>query len=57
VTVQGNRFRHLLVEVEAQPRAEHGRPQHAHRILDEAHLRIADRADDAPFEVLEAAVS
>ena len=55
VAVQRDRLDHLLVEVEAQARAEHRRPQHADGIFDEPDLRIADRADRPALQIRQAA--
>ena len=43
------------VDVEAEPLREHHGAQHADRVLLEALDRVADGADDAGFEVLQAA--
>ena len=46
-----HRLERLGLDVETEATRELGRPQDAHRVLAEAHGRIADRADHAGFEV------
>ena len=43
-----------ILDGELQPRGEHDRPQHADRILEEPHVRIADAADHPRVQILEA---
>jgi hypothetical protein len=55
MTEVGNRIDHQTVQLESQPRAQHRCAQHAHRILDEPHARIANRPNDPPLEIVQAA--
>ena len=51
----GDRLNHERIEIEAEPRAEDRRAEHANGIFDEADPRIADRPDDALLEIAQPA--
>ena len=45
----------VRIDREVEPRGQHHRAQHAHGILLEPHVRVADRANHARAQILEAA--
>jgi hypothetical protein len=53
--VAQERRQRLRLDLEVEPRGELHRAQHAHRVLAEPDVRVADRAHGAAFEVIEPA--
>ena len=55
VRVPADRVDDQRIDAEVEARGQHDRAQHAHRIFAEAHVGIADRADDPRLQILDAA--
>ena len=55
VAMRADRVEHRRLDREVEPRGERDRAEHADRIFAEPDVRVADRADDAGPQIVEAA--